>query len=82
MPFTVTRRRRDQLVVLLVADSSGLSLHMRPVRTLPTSGMGLHVVGAVSDSWGVQAEPAGGPSVWASFDVPPVVDLPVSGGDG
>jgi anti-sigma regulatory factor (Ser/Thr protein kinase) len=83
MPFTVTLRRLDLIVVLLVADSSELTPQVQPSRTLPTSGMGLHVVGAVSDSWGVQAEPAGGKSVWASFDVvPPVVGLPVSGGDG
>lgn len=82
-PFTVTLRRLGQLVVLLVADSSELAPSVQPSRTLATSGMGLQVVGAVSDSWGVQAEPAGGKSVWASFDVvPPVVRQPVSGGDG
>ena len=83
MPFTVTLRRRDLLVVLLVADSSELPPQVQPSQELPTSGMGLRMVSAVSAAWGVQAEPTGGKSVWASFDVAsPVVDVPVSGGDG
>jgi anti-sigma regulatory factor (Ser/Thr protein kinase) len=82
-PFTVTLRRLDQMVVLLVSDGSDLVPHMQPFRPLPTSGMGLQVVGALSESWGVQAGPDGGKSVWAAFDaVPPVAGLPASSGDG
>jgi len=67
--FTVNLTRLDGVLTVTVADGSHVTPHQLPQSDgLSTQGRGLHLVEALSSSWGVRDE-ADGKSVWATFDV-------------
>lgn len=67
--FTVTVARLDEVLTVTVRDGSRTPPH-RDLHPPPTRahGRGLHLVAALSSSWGVTDE-LDGKSVWASFDL-------------
>ncbi len=68
-PFTVSLQAGEQTLLLRVEDGS----RARPVRVdahvLDTNGRGLTMVALLSRTWGVDAHPDGGKTVWAEFDL-------------
>ena len=68
-PFSVRLERVEDHVVLRVADGSRLLPAVSPSETWLESGRGLHLVGELASSWGVDTDGRLGKSVWATFAI-------------
>jgi anti-sigma regulatory factor (Ser/Thr protein kinase) len=60
-----------------VADESTVAPQPQPYSPTATTGRGLMILDALADSWGVDARPGSGKTVW--FELPAAVDNGVSG---
>ena len=67
-PFRVSLQVLEQTLLLTVEDGSRTGPVPIAARVLDTSGRGLTIVALLSRSWGADAHPDGGKSVWAEFD--------------
>lgn len=68
-PFRVTMVRNDSELLLEVHDGSSAPPVPREGAAFDVAGRGLHLVGALSEDWGVTPHALGGKSVWATLDV-------------
>lgn len=66
--FTVTLGRVDDTLTLSVGDGSAQRLPDPAKERSGPGGWGLHLVGSVSNDWGVSVDDAG-KSVWVVFDL-------------
>ena len=67
--FTMRLERIDETVRLTVTEGSPSSSARMPARAVESGRQGLSVVEVVSQAWGVEADPGGPRSLWASFGV-------------
>ena len=68
-PFMVSLQAFEQTLLLTVADGSRTGPVQVVAQVLDTGGRGLTIVALLSRSWGADAHPDGGKSVWAEFDL-------------
>ncbi|MEU2660256.1 ATP-binding protein [Streptomyces sp. NPDC007325] len=76
--LTVSVRDNDPRIPV-AAETSALDLWDGP-DALATSGRGLAIVGALSDSWGVRPRGASGKVVWFALTAPPCAGGPAVAG--
>ncbi|MFI9231676.1 ATP-binding protein [Streptomyces rimosus] len=69
--FTVTVTAEDDAVRVEVGDPSPRRLRLRHATSNDTAGRGLHLLGALSDEWGVTEHDALGKTVWSRFKTTP-----------
>lgn len=67
--FTITMSADDRTVVLTVRDDSDALPVRRTAEVTDSGGRGLDIVDMVSLGWGVDEDPSGSKSVWASFAI-------------
>lgn len=67
--FTMRLERRGDTVRLTVTEGSPRLALRTPARAMESGGQGLSVVEVVSRDWGMESDPEGGRSLWASFGV-------------
>ena len=67
--FTMKLERIDDTVRLTVTEGSPSSSVRMPARAVESGRQGLSLVEVVSEAWGVEADPGGPRSLWASFGV-------------
>jgi len=68
-PFTVSIRRFEQTVILIVEDGSRDRPALIAHEMTDTSGRGLAIVTLLSAAWGADEHHDGRKSVWAEFDL-------------
>lgn len=68
-PFTLRLERMDEMVRLTVVEGSPPMPVRASANTIDSSRQSLSVVEVVSKSWGMDPNPAGTRSLWASFTV-------------
>ncbi|MCO6006246.1 ATP-binding protein [Actinoallomurus purpureus] len=69
-PIRLTLIRHGGLVVCVVADASREEPLVRDPCEISENGRGLHVIEALSRTWGWTPLPAAGKAVWAALAVP------------
>jgi anti-sigma regulatory factor (Ser/Thr protein kinase) len=69
-PFSVLARSDQQVIRISVRDASSVIPALRQVGPAAGHGMGLQMVDALADSWGVEVT-AGGKAVWAQLALEP-----------
>ncbi len=65
--FTLTVTAEDDAVRVEVRDPSPRRIRLRHPTIEDTTGRGLHLVGALSDEWGVTEHGTAGKTVWTRF---------------
>jgi anti-sigma regulatory factor (Ser/Thr protein kinase) len=68
-PFRVTVTCNERELVIEVHDDSPVAVSVREGGAFDVNGRGLHLVSALSRTWGVTPHVHGGKSVWATIDV-------------
>ncbi|MFF3276932.1 ATP-binding protein [Streptomyces chrestomyceticus] len=69
--FTLTVTAEYDAVCIEVRDASPRRIQLRHPTSIDTTGRGLHLVGALSDEWGVSELNAAGKAVWSRFNIAP-----------
>ncbi|OKI00316.1 6-phosphofructokinase [Streptomyces sp. CB02923] len=69
--FTVTVTAEDDAVCIEVGDPSSRRLRLCHPTSEDTVGRGLHLLGALSDEWGVTEHDTVGKTVWSRFKTTP-----------
>lgn len=69
-PIRLTLVRHGDLVICVVADASRREPTMREWCDVSENGRGLHVIEALSRTWGWTALPGAGKAVWAALAIP------------
>ncbi|GCD44711.1 ATP-binding protein [Streptomyces paromomycinus] len=69
--FTLTVTAEDDAVCVEVRDASPRHIQLRHPTSVDTTGRGLHLVGALSDEWGVSEYDSASKAVWTRFKTTP-----------